>query len=223
MNLRSRNERRQSADRLRKSLEDTIQAIATTVEVRDPYTAGHQRRVASLAVAIARELGLSRERIRGLHLAGIVHDLGKISVPAEILSRPGPLSPIEYRMMKLHSQAGHDILKDVEFPWPIAQMVLQHHERYDGSGYPAGLKGEAILLEARILAVADVMESMSSHRPYRPSLGVDAALKEIADHRGTLYDPDVADACIKVFRERRFAFETPGDVVDLRETLRRDR
>ncbi|MBI3581298.1 MAG: PAS domain S-box protein, partial [Nitrospinae bacterium] len=161
---------------LRDSLEDTVRAIALTVEMRDPYTAGHQRRVADLARAIATQLGLPAEQVHGLHLAGVVHDLGKINIPSEILSKPGKISEMEFGLIKTHPQAGYDILKDINFPWPISQMVLQHHERLDGSGYPQGLKDGSILLEARILCVADVIEAMSSHRPYRPGLGIDVAL-----------------------------------------------
>ena len=146
-----------------------------------------------------------RDRLEGLHLAGVVHDLGKISVPAEILSKPGKLTPIEYTLVKGHAQAGYDILKDIDFPWPIATIVWQHHERADGSGYPLGLKGDEILLESRIMAVADVMESMASHRPYRPTRGVEAALKEIEGGRGTLYDAAVVDACLTLFRARGFS------------------
>ncbi len=193
---------------LRKSLEDSIQAIAATVEMRDPYTSGHQKRVAELAMALAREMGLSEEQIHGLHLAGVVHDLGKISVPAEILAKPGKLTPIEFMLIQGHAQAGYEILKDIEFPWPIATIVWQHHERFDGSGYPRGLKGEDILLESRIMAVADVVEAMASHRPYRPTLGIDVALQEIERGRGIKYDPAVADACLKLFREGRYAFGT---------------
>lgn len=190
---------------LHKSLEDSIQAIAATVEMRDPYTAGHQKRVAELAVALAREMGLPEKRIHGLHLAGVVHDLGKISVPAEILAKPGKLMPIEFEMIKGHAQTGYEILKDIDFPWPIATIVWQHHERLDGSGYPQGLKGGDILLESSILAVADVVEAMASHRPYRPTLGIDVALREIEGGRGTKYDPAVADACLKLFREGSYA------------------
>ncbi|MEK7750540.1 MAG: HD domain-containing phosphohydrolase, partial [Acidobacteriota bacterium] len=190
---------------LRKSLEDSIQAIAATVEIRDPYTSGHQKRVAELAVALALEMGLSEERIHGLHLASVVHDLGKISIPAEILSKPGKLLPIEFLLVRGHAQAGYEILKDIDFPWPIATIVWQHHERFDGTGYPQGLKGEDILLESRIMAVADVVEAMGSHRPYRPSLGIEAALQEIERSRGIRYDPAVADACLKLFREGRYA------------------
>ncbi len=203
---RAEAEHQRHEDKLRKGLEDTIRAVAATVEMRDPYTAGHQRRVANLASAIAREMGLADERVRGIYLAGIVHDLGKIHIPAEILSKPGRLSDNEFGLIRTHPQVGHDILKDIEFPWPIASMVLQHHERLDGSGYPQGLQDDAILLEARILAVADVIEAMSSHRPYRPGLGTDKALAEIKGRRGTLYDPLVVDACIKVFQEQAFVF-----------------
>jgi len=193
---------------LRKSLEDSIQAIAATVEVRDPYTSGHQKRVADLAVALAREMGLAEEQIHGLHLAGVVHDLGKISIPAEILSKPGKLTPIEFLLVKSHAQAGYEILKDIDFPWPIATIVWQHHERCDGSGYPRGLKGGDILLESSIMAVADVVEAMGSHRPYRATLGIDAALREIERGRGIQYDPAVVDACLKLFREGRYTLAT---------------
>ena len=199
-------ERAQQAIRLRATLESAIGALAATVEQRDPYTAGHQRRVAELAVAIGREMGFEDDRLTGLHVAGIIHDIGKISVPAEILSRPGKLSAIEFELIKGHAQAGYEIVKGVDFPWPVAQAIGQHHERLDGSGYPQGLKGEQVILEARILAVADVVEAMSSHRPYRAGLGVDFALKEIEDKRGQLFDPAVVDACLRAFRERNFAF-----------------
>jgi len=197
---------RQHLDQLRDSLEDTVRAIANIIEIRDPYTAGHQSRVADLAVAIAKQMGLPDEQVHGIHLAGVVHDLGKIQVPAEILSKPGKISDIEHSFIKTHAQAGYDILKDIDFPWPIAQMVLQHHERLDGSGYPQGLKGKAILLEARILSVADVVEAMSSHRPYRVGLGIEAALEEITRQRGTHFDPQVVDACLALFREHGYSF-----------------
>ncbi|MFY9327561.1 MAG: HD domain-containing phosphohydrolase [Georgfuchsia sp.] len=189
---------------LRQSLEQSIQAIADTVEARDPYTAGHQRRVAELAVSIAWEMGLAEERIHGIRLAASIHDLGKIQVPAEILAKPSKLTDIEFMLIKGHPKAGYDILKDIEFPWPIATMVLQHHERLDGSGYPHRLKDGQILLESCILAVADVVEAMSSHRPYRPGLGIEAALEEIERQRGGQYDPKAVDACIKLFRERGY-------------------
>lgn len=201
---RSTNENLHYSEILRQSLEDSIKAIASTVEMRDPYTAGHQRRVGQLAAAIARELGLPENTIRGLELAASIHDLGKISVPAEILAKPSKLTTIESMLLKNHAQAGYDILKDIKFPWPIATMVWQHHERIDGSGYPQGLKGDAILLESRILAVADVVEAMASHRPYRAALGADRALKELEQGRGSIYDAAVVDACLRLFAESRF-------------------
>ncbi|MEQ1673763.1 MAG: HD-GYP domain-containing protein, partial [Candidatus Nitrotoga sp.] len=178
---------------------------AAIVEMRDPYTAGHQVRVADLAMAIAKQMGLPDEQAHAIHLAGMVHDLGKIQIPAEILSKPGKITGIEYSLIKFHPQAGYDILKGINFPWPIAQMVLQHHERLDGSGYPQGLKGDAILLEARILSVADVVEAMSSHRPYRPGLGIEVALAEITKQRGIYFDPQVVDACLVLFREQHYS------------------
>lgn len=193
-------------EKLRNSLEDTVRAIATIVEMRDPYTAGHQVRVADLAAAIAKQMVLPEEQIHAIHLAGVVHDLGKIKVPAEILSKPGRINDLEFGLIKVHPQAGYDILKGIDFPWPIAQMVWQHHERLDGSGYPQGLKGEAILLEARILAVADVVEAISTHRPYRPGLGIEVALAEITKQRGVHYDPRVVDGCVALFREQHYSF-----------------
>ena len=191
---------------LRTSLEQTIHVIAETVDQRDPYTAGHERRVADLCMRIAQKLGLPEDRTHGLHLAASIHDLGKIGIPAEILSKPGLLTPTQFNLLKEHVQLGYDILKNVAFPWPIADMILQHHERLNGSGYPQGLKADAISLEARILAVADVVEAMSSHRPYRASKGVDVALDEIIAQRGTLYDAQVADACARIFREDGYEF-----------------
>jgi putative two-component system response regulator len=195
-----------SESKLRTTLIDTITALAATVEMRDPYTAGHQRRVAKLAVAIAGELKLPAGRIESIQLASVVHDVGKIKVPAEILSNPRRLNDIEFALIQGHPGAGCEILKSIDFPWPIAEMVLQHHERLDGNGYPNALKGDQIMLEAKIIAVADVVEAMSSHRPYRPSLGVDAALAEIERGRGTLYEPGVVDACLALFKEGRFSF-----------------
>jgi putative nucleotidyltransferase with HDIG domain len=174
--------------------------MATIVDVRDPYTAGHQRRVAVLACAIGRELGLPKERIDGLEMAGDIHDIGKIRVPAEILSKPGKLTAPEMEIIRTHAEVGYEILKSIEFPWPVARIVRQHHERLDGSGYPDHLKGDQILLESRIICVADVVEAMSTHRPYRPGLGMDKALAEITEKRGTYYDPAVVDACLRVIR-----------------------
>jgi PAS domain S-box-containing protein len=202
--LRNRVEHEQDALRLRESLEQSIQTIADTVAARDPYTAGHQRRVGDLATAIARKMGLTEDQIDGIHLAAIIHDFGKIHIPAEILVKPGKLNEIEYMLVKTHPQAGYDILKDVKFPWPIAEIIRQHHERLDGSGYPQGLKGNDILLEAKIIAVADVVEAMSSHRPYRPGLGIESALKEIECRRGELYDPEAVAACLELFREEGY-------------------
>ena len=199
-------EQQRSLERLRENLEDTVAAIAATLEMRDPYTAGHERRVAELATAIAQEMGLPAEQVRGLHFGALIHDLGKIRVPAEILSKPGRLTPVEFELIKGHAQSGHDILKSIKFPWPVAQMVLQHHERLDGSGYPNGLKGEAILLEARILAVADTVEAMSSHRPYRPALGIEAALEHVREVRGRHFDAAVVDACLRLFARGDFRF-----------------
>ena len=196
-----------SLEKLRKTIRGIIQAVAITVEMRDPYTAGHQRRVASLSLAIAKEMNLPEDKIEAIHMAAIVHDLGKISIPAEILSKPGRLADVELSLIRTHSQVGYNILSTIEFPWPIAQIVLQHHERLDGSGYPQGLTGVSLLLEAKILSVADVVEAMASHRPYRPSLGIDKALEEITQKAGVLYDPDIVNACLKVFREKDFQFE----------------
>ena len=188
----------EDAARLRGALFATIDAITRTVEKRDPYTAGHQARVAEISVAIAREMGLAEDRIEGLRMGANIHDIGKIYVPSEILNRPGKLSHPEFALIKAHPEIGHDIVKGVDFPWPVARMILEHHERIDGSGYPAGLRGEEILLEARIIAVADVVESMTSHRPYRPALGLDLALAEITMKRGTGFDAQVVDACLRV-------------------------
>ncbi len=198
----------QSLEKLRKSMEGTIQAIAMTVELKDPYTAGHQRRVAELASAIAQEMSLTPDQIYGIQLAAGIHDIGKISIPAEILSKPGKISPIEFNLIKTHPQVGYEILKTVEFPWPIAQIVLQHHERIDGSGYPFGLIDRDIILETKIISVADVVEAMSSHRPYRPSLGMETALQEIAEKSGRIYDSLIVETCLKLFREKEFKFQT---------------
>jgi len=195
-------ELKQSFEKVQRILEEIIQAISRIVETKDPYTAGHQQRVANLACAIATEMGLSKDQIDGIRMAGAIHDIGKLYVPAEILSKPTKLSDAEMEMVKSHPQVGYDILKGIEFPWPVAEMILQHHERMLGDGYPAGLRGEEILIEARILAVADVVEAMSSHRPYRPALGTKKALEEISTYRGHYYDPVVADACVELFNKK---------------------
>lgn len=195
---------RQYMEELEETMTGTIRAVSTMIEIRDPYTAGHELRVGRLAAAIAGEVGLDAERCRGMEVAGSLHDIGKISVPAEILSKPTRLQPAEYEIVKTHAQSGYDILKDIRFPWPIAEVARQHHERLDGSGYPQGLKGDQIILEARILAVADVVESMGSHRPYRPARGIDAALEEISQGRGRLYDPQAVDACLRLFRDKGY-------------------
>ena len=193
--------------RLSQAITATIQVLCLTVEARDFYTAGHQRRTTILAEAIAVEMGLPPEKIEGLSMAGKIHDIGKISIPSEILIKPTGLTPSEYEMVKAHAQKGYEILKVVEFPWPLAEVVYQHHERMNGSGYPRGLKGDEILVEARILAVADTMEAMASYRPYRPAPGVEAALEEIEKNKGVLYDSDVVTACLKLFREKGFITE----------------
>jgi PAS domain S-box-containing protein len=189
---------------LRKAVGATIQVMVSAVEARDPYTAGHQIRSADLARAIATEMGLPQDTIEGIRMAGSIHDIGKLSIPAEILSKPTKLSEIEFSLIKEHARQGCEMLRNVESSWPLAEIVYQHHERMDGSGYPRHLKGEDILIEARILAVADVVEAMASHRPYRPGLGIDAALNEIEKNRGTIYDNTVADACLKLFRGKGF-------------------
>jgi PAS domain S-box-containing protein len=197
-------ERQQNIERLKKSLGATINAMAVTVETRDPYTAGHQRRVADLALAISVEMNLKREQIDSIRMASMIHDIGKISIPSEILSKPSKLTNLEFDLIKTHSQSGYDILKDIEFPWPLADFVLQHHERMNGSGYPRNLKGDEIFLEALIMAVADVVEAMASYRPYRPALGIELALEEIEKNKGILYDDAVVNACLKLFREKSY-------------------
>jgi HD-GYP domain-containing protein (c-di-GMP phosphodiesterase class II) len=191
---------------LQKSLDEIVHAMSLTLEERDPYTAGHQRRTTDLSLAIAKEMGLPEHETKGLQMAGLIHDMGKISVPGEILSKPGCLNDAELQLIKRHPQVAYDILNQIDFPWPVDQIVLQHHEKIDGSGYPQGLSGKEILLESRILCVADVVETMETHRPYRPSLGRDAALEEISKNRGVLYDPEVVDACLKLFRETDFQY-----------------
>lgn len=193
--------------KLRKALNGTINAIALTVEARDPFTSGHQRRVADLARTIATEMAISKDSIEGIRSAGVIHDLGKICVPAEILSKPSKLSESEFSVIRTHPQVAYNILKKIEFPWPVAKIIYQHHERMNGSGYPQGLSDDEILLEARILAVADVVEAMASHRPYRPSLGIEKALEEISKNKGTLYDPAAVDICLRLFREKMYTFK----------------
>jgi len=204
---RAEGELQRTIESLRKAFGTVIQVMVSAVETRDPYTAGHQVRSADLARSIATEMGLPQEKIDGIRMAGSIHDIGKLSVPAEILSKPTRLTELEFSLIKEHSRKGYEMLKDVESPWPLADIVYQHHERMDGSGYPRHLKGEEILMEARIMAVADVVESMASHRPYRPALGIDTALNEIEKNRGTHYDNAVADACLKLFREKRYKLE----------------
>ena len=194
-------ELKKSTDKIKTNIEGTIHAMAMTVEMRDPYTAGHQRQVADLASAIAVKMGIPREQRDSIHLAGTIHDIGKMQVPTEILSKCGKLTELEFDMIKTHSQAGFDILKTIEFQWPIAEFVLQHHERMDGSGYPSGLQAESILIEARILSVADVVDAIVPHRPYRSALGIEKAQEEIFDNRGIVYDSDVVDACLSIISE----------------------
>ena len=191
-------------DKFQRAMEGIVQAISVAVEMRDPYTAGHQQRVADLACTVAKEMSLSDDDVYGLRMAAVIHDLGKITVPAGILAKPGRLSDLEYELIKNHVRAGYDILKQIEFPWPLAEIILQHHERLDGSGYPQGLKEKDILLQARILAVADVFETIASHRPYRPSLGLQRALDELQDNSGALYDSTVVSTLIRLVSENRF-------------------
>lgn len=199
-------ERTITDQKLHQVLQQTVNAIAHTVEKRDPYTAGHQRRVADLAVAIGKAMGFDSTRLEGLRIGGIIHDLGKIHIPAEILTRPGKISNVEFSVIKTHPEVGYEIVKDIDFPWPIAKMVLQHHERLDGSGYPQGLKGKDIIQEAKILAVADVVEAITSQRPYRPGLGIEVALDEVNKNRGRIYDSDVVDVCTQLVQSDSFTW-----------------
>ncbi len=196
----------ETLEKLRMAMGGMIQAMAYTVEKRDPYTAGHQRRVADLARTIGTEMKLAEDRVDGIRLAGVIHDVGKIAIPSEILSKPGKLTDLEYNLVKKHPEVGYDILRNIDFPWPIADIVMQHHERMDGSGYPRGIEADDIMLEARIIAVADVVEAMASHRPYRAALGVDKALAEIETEKGKKYDPDVAEVCLELFKTKKFDF-----------------
>jgi putative two-component system response regulator len=198
---------RDSYESLKKMLDGIIKAMARVVETRDPYTSGHQERVARLATAIAEEMGWTAEQMNVIRIAAIIHDLGKIYVPAEILTKPDKLNHLEFEIIKTHPAVGYEILKEIEFPWPIAEIIHQHHEKVNGSGYPRGLKSEDILMESRIICVADVVEAMASHRPYRPGHGIDAALEEISKNRGILFDPTVVDACIRIFREKGFKLQ----------------
>jgi PAS domain S-box-containing protein len=197
---------RNSVDKLNKALNASIQAMIAMIEVRDPYTAGHQRRVAVLASAIAAEAGFPPDKVEGIRIAGSIHDLGKISVPAEILCKTAALTESELMLIRIHPQVGYEILKAIEFPWPVDRIVHQHHERLDGSGYPSGLRGEAIIPEARILMIADVVEAMTAHRPYRPAHSLDQALAEIAGHAGVKYDAEFVGACRRLFTEKGFSY-----------------
>ena len=196
-----------SYHKLQKILEGTIHTLAGIVEIKDPYTSSHQKRVSKLAVAISNELGIESKIIEGIRIAANIHDIGKITIPASILSKPGKLLNIEFDMIKTHSQAGYEMIKEIEFPMPIAEIILQHHEKLDGSGYPRGLKDKDIMFEAKILTVTDVVEAMSSDRPYRPALGLDKAIEEIKKNKGILYDPGIVDACIKVITKKGFRFD----------------
>ncbi|MEE9389952.1 MAG: HD domain-containing phosphohydrolase, partial [Candidatus Aminicenantaceae bacterium] len=200
-------ELKKSLERYQKTFEQTINALVSALERRDPYTAGHQKRVANLAYAIAGEMDLPEAQVEGVRMAGLIHDVGKIQIPTEILIKPDHLSEIEFVMIKMHPQIGYEIVQAIEFPYPVAMIILQHHERMDGSGYPSGLLHEQILPEARILAVADIVEAMSSHRPYRPALGIEKALEEISKHKGFLYDSWPVNACLKLFYEKKFKLE----------------
>ncbi len=204
-------ERMEHLDRLQRALFQTVQAVSSTVGKRDPYTAGHQVQVARLATAIGEEMGLPKEQIEGLRLGAAIIDIGKISIPAEILNRPGHLSPEQSALVESHSETGYEIVRDVDFPWPIAEMIREHHERLDGSGYPQGLKDGDISLEGRILAVADALSALVSHRPYRPAMGVEEAVEQIISGRGNRFDPQVVDACVRLLREKSFELIPEGE------------
>ena len=206
--------RKEAAEKLTRNMENLRRATTTTIhvmtkalEIRDPYTASHQRRSTDLARTIAKEMDLPPSTIESVRMAGIIHDIGKISIPAEILSKPTTLTNVEFALIKIHPECGYSMLKDIESPWPLAEIVLQHHERIDGSGYPQQLKGNQIRIEARIIAIADVVEAISSHRPYRPAKGIDAALEELEKNKGTFYDEKVAETCLKLFRKKGFMFK----------------
>jgi len=197
----------QTCKKIEKVIEGTANIITKVIELRDPYSAGHQQRVSKLATAIAREMKLSQDKIEGTKIASLVHDIGKVNLPTEIISKPKKLVEVEFNLVKNYPRVGYDILKKVDFPWPIAEIVLQHQEKIDGSGYPRGLKGDEICIEAKILGVANVVEAMSSYKSYRPALSIDEALREISKHKNILFDPEVVDACIKLFTEKDFKFE----------------
>ena len=193
-------------NQIRKLVYQIMDAVLKVFELKDPYTAAHQKKVALLSSAIAKEMNLSEGQIESIYIAAMIHDIGKISVPSEILSKPDAINEAEYTLIKNHPEIAFETLKDIESPWQTTEIIMQHHERLDGSGYPLGLAGEDIILEAKILGVADVIEAMSSHRPYRPSLGIDQALEEMVKNKGKLYDPKVVDACVSVFNEKKFDF-----------------
>lgn len=204
---------REKTAALQEMFNATVQTMALAVEIRDPYTAGHQTRVAALACAIAQKMGLPNDQVETIRYAGLLHDIGKIRIPAAIMNRPGKLLPVEREIIHIHPQVGYDLLKNIPFPWPIAEIVYQHHEKLNGSGYPRGLYGDEILLEAQVIAVADLTEAESSHRPYRPTMGIESALTEIEKHRGTLYDERVVDACLALFRQDGFTLERLAELV----------
>ncbi|MCK9313811.1 MAG: HD domain-containing protein [Methanocorpusculum sp.] len=198
--------RKEAERRLHSVLWQTVETLALMVEKRDPYTSGHQKKVSELSTVIARKMNLSEETVQGIKIAAILHDIGKLMVPLEYLNKPGKLDPLEFSIIKTHPQHAYEMLKAIDFPFPVDQIVLQHHEKYDGSGYPQGICGEEILLEARIITVADVVEAISSHRPYRPALGIRAALEEILSNSGKFYDPNVVQACLELFQNGEFHF-----------------
>jgi len=197
---------KQSYKKLQKIIEGTAHIITKVVELRDPYSIGHQQRVSKLATAIAQEMELPQDKIEGTKIASLVHDIGKVDLPTEIISKPSKLVEVEFNLIKNYPNVGYDILKKVDFPWPIAEIVLQHQEKIDGSGYPRGLKGDEICIEAKILGVANVVEAMSSYKSYRPALSIDEALTEIYKNKNILFDPEVVDTCLKLFKEKDFKF-----------------
>ena len=199
-------ELKQTYKKLQKIIESTANIITKVVETRDPYSTGHQQRVSKLATVIAREMKLPQDKIEGTRIASLVHDIGKVNLPTEIISKPSKLIEVEFNLIKNYPKIGYDILRKVDFPWPIAEIILQHQEKIDGSGYPRGLKGDEICIEAKILGVANVVEAMSSYKSYRPALSIDEALVEISNNKNILFDPEVVDTCIKLFKEKDFKF-----------------